>query len=55
MDPRDALVVWDNETETPIGKHKAQEGYVGTRRRQDINIGANNKVGITVRSDGSVN
>tara|TARA_B100002019_G_C21221958_1_gene575218 strand:- start:175 stop:1284 length:1110 start_codon:yes stop_codon:yes gene_type:complete len=54
MDPSDALVVWDNETEICIGKHKAQEGYVGTRRRQDINIGANNKVGITVRSDGSV-
>lgn len=54
MDPSDALTVWDQETEVVIGKHKAQEGYIGTRRRQDINIGANNKVGITVRSDGSV-
>ena len=54
MDPSDALTVWDNETEVVIGKHKAQEGYIGTRRRQDINIGANNKVGITIRSDGSV-
>lgn len=54
MDPSDALTVWDNETEVVIGKHKAQEGYIGTRRRQDINIGANNKVGIIVRSDGSV-
>lgn len=54
MDPSDALTVWDNETEVVIGKHKAQEGYIGTRRRQDLNIGANNKVGITVRSDGSV-
>jgi siroheme synthase (precorrin-2 oxidase/ferrochelatase) len=54
MEPSDALTVWDNETEVVIGKHKAQEGYIGTRRRQDINIGANNKVGITVRSDGSV-
>ena len=54
MDPSDALTVWDNETEVVIGKHKAQEGYIGTRRRQDLNIGANNKVGLTVRSDGSV-
>jgi len=54
MDPSDALTVWDNETEVVIGKHKAQEGYIGTRRRQDLNIGANNKVGIVVRSDGSV-
>lgn len=54
MDPSDALSVWDNECEVVIGKHKAQEGYIGTRRRQDLNIGANNKVGITIRSDGSV-
>jgi hypothetical protein len=54
IDPSDALTVWDNEVEVVMGKHKAQEGYIGTRRRQDINIGANNKVGITVRSDGSV-
>ena len=54
MDPSDALTVWDQETEVVIGKHKAQQGYIGTRRRQDINIGANNKVGITIRSDGSV-
>lgn len=54
MDPSDALTVWDNETEVVIGKHKTQEGYIGTRRRQDLNIGANNKVGLTVRSDGSV-
>lgn len=54
MDPSDALTVWDQEAEIVIGKHKTQEGYIGTRRRQDINIGANNKVGITVRSDGSV-
>ena len=54
MEPSDALTVWDNETEVVIGKHKAQEGYIGTRRRQDLNIGANNKVGIVVRSDGSV-
>jgi hypothetical protein len=54
MEPSDALTVWDNETEVVIGKHKAQEGYIGTRRRQDLNIGANNKVGIIVRSDGSV-
>lgn len=54
MDPSDALTVWDQETEVVIGKHKTQEGYIGTRRRQNLNIGANNTVGITVRSDGTV-
>ena len=53
MDPSDALTVWDQETEIVIGKHKSQQGYIGTRRRQDVNIGANNNVGITVRSDGT--
>ena len=46
LEPSDALTVWDSETEVVIGKHKSQEGYIGTRRRQDLNIGANNKVGI---------
>ena len=54
MEPSDALTVWDQETEVVIGKHASQEGYIGTRRRQDLNIGANNKVGIKVRSDGTV-
>jgi len=54
MDPSDALTVWDQEVEVVVGKHKSQEGYIGTRRRQDVNIGANNRVGITVTSDGSV-
>jgi len=54
MDPSDALTVWDNEVEVVVGKHKSQEGYVGTRRRQDLNLGANNKVGACIRSDGSV-
>jgi len=54
LEPSDALTVWDQEAEVVIGKHKKQEGYIGTRRRQSINIGANNKVGITVNSEGTV-
>jgi hypothetical protein len=54
MEPSDALTVWDNEVEVVIGKHQSQQGYIGTRRRQDINIGANNKVGLTIKSDGTV-
>ena len=54
MEPSDALTVWDNEVEIVVGKHKVQEGYIGTRRRQTVNIGANNKVGITVNSEGVV-
>ena len=54
MEPSDALTVWDQEVEVVIGKHKTQEGYIGTRRGQNINIGANNKVGLTVCTDGRV-
>ena len=54
MEPSDALTVWDQEAEVVIGKHKKQEGYIGTRRRQSINIGANNKVGVTITSEGTV-
>ena len=54
MDPSDALTIWDQEAEVVIGKHKKQQGYIGTRRRQSINIGANNKVGITIDSTGTV-
>ena len=52
MDPSDALSVWDNEVEVVVGKHKTQTGYVGTRRRQDLVLGSNNTVGITVKSTG---
>lgn len=54
MEPSDALTVWDSEVEVVVGKHKAQEGYIGTRRRQELNIGANNKVGIVIKNDGTV-
>lgn len=54
MDPSDALTVWDQETEVVIGKHANQEGYVGTRRRQALNIGSNNKVGIKIKPNGTV-
>ena len=54
LEPSDALTVWDQETEIVIGKHKVQEGYIGTRRRQSLNIGANNKVGIKINSEGTV-
>jgi len=54
LDPSDALTVWDQEVEVVVGKHANQQGYVGTRRRQDLNIGANNKVGIVITSDGNV-
>ena len=45
--------MWDQETEVVIGKHANQEGYIGTRRRQELNIGANNNVGLKIRNDGT--
>lgn len=54
LEPSDALTVWDQEVEVVMGRHKNQEGYIGTRRRQSLNIGANNKVGITINNEGTV-
>mgnify|MGYP001192330909 CR=1 FL=1 len=54
MDPSDALCVWDQEAEVVIGKHANQEGYIGTRRRQALNIGSNNNVGIKISAQGEV-
>ena len=54
MDPSDALCVWDQEAEVVIGKHASQEGYIGTRRRQALNIGSNNNVGIKISAQGEV-
>ena len=52
MDPSDALCVWDQEAEVVIGKHASQEGYIGTRRRQALNIGSNNNVAIKITPTG---
>jgi len=54
MEPSDALTIWDQETEVVIGRHSNQESYIGSRRRQSVNIGANNKVGIKIDSEGTV-
>tara|TARA_B100001093_G_scaffold505493_1_gene562924 strand:- start:630 stop:2105 length:1476 start_codon:yes stop_codon:yes gene_type:complete len=54
LEPSDALTVWDQEVEFVVGKHATQEGYIGTRRRQNLNIGANNKVGIQIDGNGMV-
>jgi len=53
MEPSDALTVWDQETEIVIGKHSSQQGYIGTRRKQNLNIGANNKVAVVLKTDGT--
>jgi len=54
LEPSDALTVWDQEVEVVIGKHSVQQGYIGTRRRQNLNIGSNNKIGLTINSEGTV-
>ena len=54
MDPSDALTVWDNEVEITFGKHSNQTAYIGTRRRQDVAIGANNTVGLVLKSSGDI-
>lgn len=50
--PDRALSIWDEEVSIGIGKHKAQEAYIGTTRDQSLNIGVNKEPMITINTDG---
>jgi hypothetical protein len=47
-----ALSVWDEEVSVTIGKHKANQAYIGTNREQGISIGVNRKPQIEINADG---
>lgn len=50
--PEKALSVWDEEVSIVIGKHKANQAYVGTNRDQGIAIGVNREPQIEINTDG---
>ena len=49
-----ALAIWDEETEILIGKRKAQTGYIGSVRMQEVVLGSNNKENIILDPAGQV-
>ena len=53
-DPSSALSVWDEEVEIAVGKRKERTGFIGTNRKQHLEIGVNGKGDITIKDDGLV-
>jgi hypothetical protein len=50
--PEMALSVWDEEVSIVVGKHKANEAYIGTNRAQGVAIGVNRTPQIEITPDG---
>jgi hypothetical protein len=53
-EPSAALSVWDEEVEVTIGKRAERTGYIGTTRKQHLNIGVNGQANIAINDDGLV-
>jgi len=53
-EPSSALSVWDEEVEIAVGKRKERTGFIGTNRKQHLEIGVNGKGDITIKDDGLV-
>lgn len=53
IDPSAALSVWDQECEVNINKRQQDVGYIGTPRRQELILGANNKENIRLDVEGA--
>lgn len=52
QDPEMALAVWDEEVNVLIGKHTKDGAYIGTGRRQQLNIGVDRKTYLAVDENG---
>jgi hypothetical protein len=53
-EPSMALAVWDEEVEVIAGKSKSQTAFIGTGRKQGLEIGINRKAEIIIKDDGLV-
>lgn len=54
MEPANSLSVWDQEVELGMGKRSKDVGWIGTTRRQDLVLSANNQDNLTLGQDGTV-
>lgn len=54
MEPANSLSVWDQEVELGMGKRSKDVGWIGTTRRQDLVLSANNQDNLTLVQDGTV-
>ena len=53
-EPSSALSVWDEEVEIAVGKRKERTGFIGTNRKQHLEIGVNGKGNIVIHDTGLV-
>jgi len=53
-DPEMALAVWDEEVNVLVGKHAKNGAYVGTGRKQRLNIGVDRKTYLDIDEEGTV-
>lgn len=54
LEPAYSLSIWDQEVEVGIGKRSRDTGWIGTGRRQDLIVSANNQDNLILKQDGSV-
>lgn len=54
IEPAFSLTVWDQEVELGFGKRSKDVGWIGTSRRQDLILSANNQDNLTLCQDGTV-
>jgi len=53
-EPNSALSIWDQEVEVTVNKHSQDTAFIGTPRRHNLVIGANNNDSIKINVDGVV-
>jgi len=53
-EPTMALGIWDEECEISIGKLSERTAFIGSTRKQGLQIGVNSKGSITIKDDGLV-
>lgn len=53
IDPSAVFSVWDQECEININKRQQDVGFIGTPRRQELVVGANNKENIRLDVEGA--
>jgi hypothetical protein len=54
IEPEHSLTVWDQEVELGFGKRLKDTGWIGTTRKQNLILSANNQDNLVLNEDGTV-
>ena len=52
--PTNALSIWEEEVAIGIGKHQLNTAYIGTTKKQGLNIGTNQQSSISIDNEGNL-